>query len=180
MTEDQERELSALFVSAQDGDRAAYERCLTIVADLVRRYARGRAGDVPWVDDVVQETLLSMHGARHTFDRRRPFAPWVYAIARSRLIDVMRREQRVTSRELATDTLPEPTQALSAATDHDELHIALQRLPTRQRTIVEGLKFEDESIRTLSSRLGMSETAVKVTAHRGYKALRRLLGDGRR
>ena len=44
------------------------------------------------------------------------------------------------------------------------------------REIVEGLKLRDESVRELSARLGMSESAVKVTAHRGYQALKKLLG----
>jgi RNA polymerase sigma-70 factor (ECF subfamily) len=56
------------------------------------------------------------------------------------------------------------------------VHAALASLPKRQREIVEGLKLRDESVRDLAGRLGMSESAVKVTAHRGYKALKKLLG----
>jgi RNA polymerase sigma-70 factor (ECF subfamily) len=49
-------------------------------------------------------------------------------------------------------------------------------LPARQRDVIVGLKFEDRSVREVAGRMGMSESAVKVTAHRGYRALKRVLG----
>lgn len=53
-------------------------------------------------------------------------------------------------------------------------------LPGRQRAVIEGLKFHDQSVREVAGRLNMTESAVKVTAHRGYRALRRLLGGRQR
>jgi RNA polymerase sigma-70 factor (ECF subfamily) len=58
------------------------------------------------VEDVVQETLISVHKARHTYDPARPFAPWFYAIASHRVVDVFRRDRRVASREQGSDELP--------------------------------------------------------------------------
>jgi RNA polymerase sigma factor (sigma-70 family) len=135
---------------------------------------------VVWVDDVVQETLMAVHGARHTWDPRRPFGPWFHAILSNRLIDVLRRERRVASREVALDveaesggtTDPNPRDEL----DVEAIRAAVQSLPARQREVVQALKFEDRSVRDVAGRLRMSESAVKVTAHRGYRALRRLLG----
>ncbi|MNC99779.1 RNA polymerase sigma factor [compost metagenome] len=60
--------------------------------------------------------------------------------------------------------------------DIDKVRAALAALPARQRDVVEGLKLRDESVKELAARLGMSESAIKVTAHRGYQALRKLLG----
>jgi RNA polymerase sigma-70 factor (ECF subfamily) len=138
---------------------------------------------VPWIDDVVQETLLSVHGARHTWDTGRAFGPWFYAILSNRLIDVLRRERRVASREVGADetAIPEPTAAADVgdAIDVEAIHAAVAALPTRQRQVIEQLKFEDRSVREVAGRLKMSESAVKVTAHRGYRTLRRLLGDAR-
>lgn len=182
MTSQQESQATALMIRTQDGDLLAYAELLTMLATAARRYARGRLGDVPWIDDVVQETLLSVHGARRTYDARRPFAPWFYAILSSRLIDVLRKERRVHSREIVADVLPETSPAATAYADgRDEIDFervkaALAALPPRQRDVVSSLKLEDESVRNVSRRLGMSESAVKVTAHRGYQALRRVLG----
>src|SRR5678816_2786019 len=96
------------MVRAQEGDQLAYAALLVLLTTATRQFARRRLGDVPWIDDVVQETLLAVHSARHTYDARRPFAPWFYAIASNRMIDVIRRERRVSSRELGADVLPEP------------------------------------------------------------------------
>lgn len=167
---------------AQRGDQRAYASLLVLLTGVTRRFARGRLGAVVWIDDVVQETLLAIHGARQTYDPARPFGPWFYAIASSRMIDVIRRERRVASRQVATDVLPEPVAhgADRDDIDVDAVHAALASLPPRQREVIERLKFRDESVREVSSGLGMSESAVKVTAHRGYRALRRLLGGTRR
>lgn len=175
MTQEQEQEAAALFVRAQRGERTAYTDCLVLLTACLRRYVRGRAGSVPWIDDVVQETLISIHHARHTYDPRRPFAPWFYAIARNRLIDAHRRARRIRSRELGVDRLPEPATRHEERVDADAVYAALKRLPPRQRDVIQSLKLKDESVKAIGARLGMSDTAVKVTAHRGYQALRRFL-----
>lgn len=166
---------------AQNGDEAAYAEVLALLTTATVRFARGRAGGVAWVDDVVQETLVSVHKARHTWDPSRPLAPWFYAIASHRLVDVWRRERRVLNREEGRDELEMAAPvAPEGEWDHVDMSIvreALAALPTRQRDIVEGLKLRDESVRGLAARHQMSESAVKVMAHRGYRRLRRLLGN---
>jgi RNA polymerase sigma-70 factor (ECF subfamily) len=169
---------------AQEGDEDAYVELLVMLTEVTRRYVYLKLGSiVAWADDVVQDTLISVHAARHTYDPRRPFAPWYYAIARNRLIDALRREGRVSQREIGVETLPDVGVASSAAdemafgdVDIEAVHAALRTLPPRQREVVEALKLRDESVRDVASRLSMSPSAVKVTAHRGYRALKRLLG----
>jgi RNA polymerase sigma-70 factor, ECF subfamily len=183
MTPEQERQAAAWMQRAQAGDQLSYASLLTMLTALARRFARGRVGGVPWLDDVVQETLLAVHGARHTYDPARPFAPWFYAIASSRMIDVLRRERRVSSRQVAVDEAREPAAAAPPGRDEidvEAVHAAVASLPPRQREVIERMKFGDESVRDVASGLGMSESAVKVTAHRGYRALKRLLGGSRR
>jgi RNA polymerase sigma-70 factor (ECF subfamily) len=177
VTDEQEHDYATLFVRALHGDEDAYEQCLTGLAAELRAYVRARAGDVPWVDDVVQETLLLIHDARHTYDTRRSFAAWFYAIARHRLIDEFRRAARRRAREVTTELLPEPASVAPDAGEREGLEQALARLPRRQRQIITAMKFEGESVRDVAVRTGMTESAVKVTAHRGYKLLRQLLGS---
>jgi RNA polymerase sigma-70 factor (ECF subfamily) len=178
VTAEQERQSADLMRQAQAGDQIAYASLLVLLTSLTRQYARSRLGAVPWIDDVVQETLLAIHGARQTYDSQRRFSPWFYAIASSRLIDVLRRERRVMARETANDGLPDVPIAAAARDDIDidAIHAAMASLPARQRDVIQGLKFRDESVREVAGRLGMTESAVKVTAHRGYRALKRLLG----
>jgi RNA polymerase sigma-70 factor (ECF subfamily) len=156
-----------------------------MLGSQARAYARRRLGDVPAIDDIVQDTLVSVHAARRSYDPQRPFAPWFYAIVSSRLIDAIRVERRIARRELLRRRVPEaattpgpPDEVFGI--DFETMHAALTLLPPRQRDIVQALKLRDESVREVAARLGMTPSAVKVAAHRGYRALRRLLGDKRR
>jgi RNA polymerase sigma-70 factor (ECF subfamily) len=166
---------------AQAGDQAAYASLLVLLKSVARQFTRKRLGtSVAWSDDVVQETLLAVHGARHTYDVRRPFAPWFYAILSNRMVDVIRRERRVSAREIASDVLPDTASAspINREIDVEAVRAAVAALPARQRDVIEDLKFRDQSVRDVARRMGMTESAVKVTAHRGYQALKRLLGAG--
>ncbi len=168
------------MLRAQRGEEEAYAELLVLLTAATRNYVRSRVGSLaPWIDDAVQETLVAVHHARHTFDGRRPFAPWFYAIARHRFVDVLRREQRVRQHEICHEVWPDLASAADDCTDRvdmDAVQQALASLPSRQREIVEALKLRDESVRDISARLDMTMTSVKVTAHRGYRTLRRLLG----
>jgi RNA polymerase sigma-70 factor (ECF subfamily) len=178
---EQERQAAALMALAQRGDADAYADLLVLVSSAARRFAGARLGPAIWIDDVVQEILLTIHLSRHTYDASRPFAPWFYAIAKSRLIDAVRRHRRVAGHETATEVLPERTAdaGADASIDVEAIRAALQALPDRQREVIEAMKYRDESVRDIAARLGLTESAVKVTAHRGYRALKRLLGGGR-
>lgn len=165
---------------AQAGDQVAYASVLVLLTSVTRQFVRRHLGAaVLWVDDVVQETLISVHCARQTDDVHRPFAPWFYAIASNRMVDVIRRERRVSSREIAGELPDAATSRAPVAhgeIDVEAIRAAVAALPTRQRQVIEGLKFQDQSVREVAGRMGMSESAVKVTAHRGYRALKRVLG----
>src|SRR5262245_45889810 len=147
MTAEQEVRSADLMRSAQSGDQAAYASLLVLLTSATKQFARARLGAVPWIDDVVQETLMAVHRARHTYDPHRPFAPWFYAVASSRMIDVLRRERRVVSHELAGD-VPEPIADDASRRDDidvEAIHAAVAALPPRQREVIAALKFEDQS-----------------------------------
>jgi len=185
VTADQERRAATLMADGQRGDALAYAELLTMLVPIARQFARYRVGPRPCVEDIAQEALVSVHRARHTYDPSRPFSPWFYAILSSRLIDVMRRERRIGLREEGRDRLPEPAVASGVAwraqtIDLERVRQALAALPVRRREIVTALKLGGESVRDVGGRLGMEDSAVKVTAHRGYRALRRLLGGRER
>src|SRR5437868_3878566 len=84
--------------SALAGDDAAYRRLLGAVAPVLRANARRalvRAGQpADQAEDIVQDILLAVHLKRHTWDVKAPFAPWLFAIARNKLIDNLRRRGR--------------------------------------------------------------------------------------
>lgn len=178
MTPAQEHELALLMAASQHGDRVAYEALLQGLGHVVMLYVRRRVGHTHWVDDVVQEVLLSLHKARHTWHPERPFAPWFYAVLQSRMIDAIRKHKRTTHWEEATDAVPPVVWSATAEVDtiaRADLADAMRQLTPAQRLVIERLKLDEMSVRDVARETGMSESNVKVTAHRGYAALKRLL-----
>ena len=181
MTPEDESVAATLMSRAQLGDQSAYDEVLHLLARHGRRFVARRVGDTEWVEDVVQEILLTVHRSRHSYDPARPIGPWFHAIAQSRLIDALRSRRRVTVREIVDDDVLAKVAATSApatisAQVGEALAQAVARLPRVQREVVSLLKYEELSVRDVAHRLGMSESAVKTTAHRGYKGLRRMVG----
>ena len=81
--------LTTLFRSGLEGNQADYARFLTSITPLLKRMV-GKQLTASDVEDVVQEILISIHKARHTYDGFRPYKPWVFAIARYRVFDHLR------------------------------------------------------------------------------------------
>lgn len=179
MDTDLERRLSALMQKAQDGDRRSYEALLIDVATLVREFARNRLRYADGAEDIVQETLLSIHRARHTYDPSRPFGPWMYAIARHRLFDFAEKQRILRKTELLGHAgIEETGPRETIAEDLDSagfLRQALAHLSKTQQEVIRMLKLEDFSVAEISRRTGLTVSSVKVTAHRGYKKLRKLI-----
>lgn len=166
-----------MMIAGQDGDRLAYDALLHGLRAVVSAYVRRRVGTAAWTDDVVQDVLLTIHRARHTWNRDRPFAPWFYAVMQSRLIDTIRRQRRTARWEEPMNAPPvvwsqSPEDAAIAKAD---LAQAMQALTPAQRLVIERLKLDEMSVRQVAGQTGLSESNVKVIAHRGYAALRRIL-----
>ncbi|TMA59650.1 MAG: sigma-70 family RNA polymerase sigma factor [Deltaproteobacteria bacterium] len=159
---------------AQRGDREAYGALLTDVASPLLRFLRRWIADPHELEDVHQDTLMALHRARHTYDPSRPFEPWLFAIARHVAVDHLRRRASRTSREVLVEALPEP--GTDADPGNPRLEEALDRLPPAQREAFEMLQLEGISVAAAAARVGITTGALKVRAHRAYKALRALLG----
>ena len=172
---EREDEWTGLMRSAIAGDSAAYHRLLRAVTPVLRAAARrglARAGQpVDQSEDIVQDILLAVHLKRHTWDVNAPFAPWLFAIARNKLIDSLRRRGRrvfVNIDDFA-ETLPGEPPAESAPAS--EVAAQLQSLPARQRDVLQSIAVESASIKDTAAKLAMTEGAVRVALHRGLASL---------
>jgi RNA polymerase sigma-70 factor, ECF subfamily len=166
-----ENELARLMRAAIAGDERAYSEFLQRAACLVRSFARRkivRGGIDP--EDIVQETLLAIHIKRHTWRDDAPVKPWVYAIARYKMVDAFRRCGRRMEMEIGgvaeTFAAPEP-ETISKR----EIGRALETLASGQRCVVTAVSIGGCSISETAQRLGMSEPAVRVALHRGLMAI---------
>ena len=89
--------------AAQAGDRQAYSELLREVTPFIRALLRRHCSHREDIEEMVQDTLLTLHRVRRTYDPRRPFSPWLGAIAARRGIDGLRRRLRVARHEISAD-----------------------------------------------------------------------------
>jgi len=171
-----EHELRAPMTASLDGDGAAYHALLKRLTGRLRAYYRYRfalIGHGPTeAEDLWQEALIAVHTHRNTYDRLRPFTPWIHAIARYKFLDYLRR-----TKSSFKDMPIANTEELTAKSDFAavESSLDLQRLmskiSSKAREVIQHLKLDGLSVSEVAARCGMSESAVKVTVHRGLKAL---------
>ena len=174
---------AAWMVAAQAGDRAAYETLLRDCIPFIKRVARGQGIRPDLIDDVVQETLLTVHRARQTYDPNRSFTAWLRTIAQRRAIDVLRRVGRTRTREVYAPLAYENHSDPSGATEETAFHIdhtqvlsAVGKLSARQREAVEHLAFQSQSLAQAATITGRSTGSLRVDWHRALKTLYARLG----
>lgn len=170
---------SELMAQAQKGNSEMYNLLLTEISTYLQSYLMYKLRNAELVQDILQESLLSVHKSRHTYDSNYPFKPWLFKIVQSRLIDFYRKQGRqVDLQDLSEDGQLEN---ISAEADISHLEVkefnkALASLSDDQRSILCAIKLEGKSIKEVSQLMSLSEPAVKVTAHRAYKQLFAKLG----
>jgi len=171
----------AWMAAAQDGDGAAYDCLLQEILPELRRVVRRRLPDEAATEDVVQNALLAIHRSRHTYRPERPFGPWMRAVARNAFLDHVRVRSRQAAREVSLDAAPEPASGPAESLGEDALSPALAQalaeLPPAQREAVELIQLRGLSVAEAAVRVGVTTSALKVRAHRGYRALRARLGE---
>jgi RNA polymerase sigma-70 factor (ECF subfamily) len=171
------------MAAAQSGDAAAYERLLRDILPFLRLIARRERVPSDMVEDIVQDTLLTIHRIRHTYDPRRPFVPWLAVIAKRRSIDAQRRFGRISAWEQAApdqlETFPDPAANIQIELEdkREWLHRALKDLPRKQREAVELVKIRGFSVSEAATASGRSAGAIKVNIHRALQALRKLFEE---
>lgn len=176
--EETEERLRPLMIRGLEGDSGAHRQLLGLLGRYLRGYFGRRIGSAAAeVEDLVQETLLAVHLKRDTYDRSLPFTPWAYALARYKLIDHLRRRSRQIQVPL------EDAGALFAAEDAEEgalrtdLDRLLQRLPARQRTLIEDVKLKGLSLEEAAQKRGVTAVSARVMLHRALKWLNQALRD---
>jgi RNA polymerase sigma factor (sigma-70 family) len=173
-TSSQENDWAAWMRAAMTGDAGAYRQLLVSLTPHVRAVARSRCRRLGApegaVEDLVQEVLLTIHLKRGTWDQSRPIGPWVAAIVRNKLIDVLRRRRHIT---VPIEDFADSLQAedLTPELSTRDIDTLLGHLKPQQREIVRSILLNGSSIRETAARLQMTEGAVRVTLHRALKAL---------
>ncbi len=173
-----EDRLRQLLLQGLEGDAPAYHAFLMELSTHLRAFFRKRLNRLPDdVEDLVQEALLAIHNQRHTYAADQPLTAWIHAIAKYKLIDLLRRRA---SRDRLTDPIDDVMDILAysdseASEARRDVGKLLDQLPDRQRLPIVHTKLEGLSVSEAAQVTGMSESAIKVGVHRGMKALAKLI-----
>jgi RNA polymerase sigma-70 factor (ECF subfamily) len=175
-----EAKLRGWLLAGLKGDEAAHRAFLGETAGLLRGFFRQRLRGRPEdAEDLVQETLIALHTKRHTYDPVFPLLPWLYAIARYRLIDHVRRVgRRGETADIDDLELGEDDPDFEASDAKRDVATLLAQLPEKQRTAIRLVKLEEKSVKEAAAETGFSESDIKISIHRGLHALMRLMKQG--
>lgn len=170
-----EESLKALLLAGLDGNETAYHAFLNQLSGRLRAYVRKRLFHLhDEVEDIVQETLLAVHNARHTYRADQPLTAWVYAIARYKLMDFLRMRSR---HDAYNEPLDDYVDIFSSSDEEPandarrDIGVLLEQLPDKQRLPIVHVKLQGRSVAETAQLTGLSESAVKIGIHRGLKSL---------
>lgn len=174
---------ASLMVRAQDGDKLAYHQLLQAIVPYVRAIARRYLGHGEDTEDAVQEVLMVVHGIRHTFERGRPFKPWLGTIASRRCIDLLRRRAHRARHEMADEIDvdfhangdPGPEDNFTREQDARRVRTAVDELPPRQRDAIALLRLQELSLNEAAEHSKQTVGSLKVACHRAIGTLQRAL-----
>lgn len=171
---DKYTELTLLFRAGLTGDAAAYKQFLEDTTPLLKRMV-ARTLPACDVEDIVQEILISIHKARHTYDGERPIMPWLTSIAKFRIADHLRTHYRE-QRHQAVD-IEEFEECISDVTqtgyeNEYALDEALEGVPENHKRILTLIYAEGYTAKEVGEQMNMNTSAVKVAAHRALKKIR--------
>jgi RNA polymerase sigma-70 factor (ECF subfamily) len=166
-----EEQLRLWMLRGLGGDAAAHDELLRALMPVLRKFYRRRmTGQEDEIEDLIQETLIAVHQRRATYDPRRPFVGWLFAIARYKMIDSFRRRGRFCPMDGLEEILVAEgfEDASNARFDVDRL---LEAIPSKQAAAIRATRLEGLSTAEVASRHALGESDVKVSVHRGLKAL---------
>lgn len=168
-----EMRLRELMLGALDGDAAAYRRLLADLTRYLRPYFARRLSPAhaSHAEDLVQETLLAIHTRRMTYDRNRPFTAWLHAVAHHKFVDHVRRQSIRLTVPLEDDAPIFAHDDSADALARRDLDVVLDAVPARTGDLIRRTKIDGASVAEAAAVHGISETAAKVSIHRGLKSL---------
>lgn len=171
-----EAELRALLLSGLRGNAGDYRTFLSGLSGYLRTYYSAKLGRIGRrgvdAEDLVQETLLAIHTRRGTYEVGEPVTPWIYAIARYKLIDYLRRTRTSQAEAPVDDAQDVPSPDDHAACESSlDLERLLEPLSEKMRMAVRLVKVQGLSVDEAAQRLGVTKSDIKISVHRGLKAM---------
>jgi RNA polymerase sigma-70 factor (ECF subfamily) len=170
---------AALVARAQRRERGAFDALVRRhqrgLWRVVRRYLRNDAD----ASDVTQQAFVRAFRNLDRFRGEASVRTWLFRIGINLALNHLRDHRREQPAEIADDALTAPAigaDELVAAERGRTLRAAVERLPPKQRLVLELRVFDDLPFREVAALADCSENAAKVSFHYAVKKLRELLG----
>lgn len=169
----EERSDNELFLSAQQGDVAAFNEIFRRYEKKVYVYCMRVLYDEDMAHDAFQEAFMRLYEHRHTFDGRRKFMVWFFTIVRNVCLNMRRnKKQTVPFEASVADTSPARIRDVAL---HEEVAAALKRLPDDYREAIVLYEYEGYAYKEIAEITDASIATVKIRIYRARKMLRSLL-----
>lgn len=166
-----------LMKKSQSGYKKEYELLLNELSVFLNNYFKNKISKKSDIDDIVQETLIAIDKAKHTFDANRSFMSWFLAIAHYKIADYYRADIRRSDLEVVdTDALVEIT-CNQNNPEIEYIYEAIEKLPAREREIVKLVKIDGFSMKEIAQRTKLSLSNVKILSHRSIKRIKEMIGE---
>jgi RNA polymerase sigma-70 factor (ECF subfamily) len=161
---------------AAQRDRDAFAELFRYFAPRLKSYAMRCGADASLADEVAQEAMLQVWRRAETFDSTRASASaWIFAIARNKRIDLVRRERRPELDPGEEAAVPAADAAYDAEQGRRVLGVALDDLPDDQATVLRKAFLEDKTHGAIAAELALPLGTVKSRARLGLARLRVLM-----
>lgn len=173
-------EESALVERVRAGDPAAFDALVGRYLKRAFAVAYRLLGQREDAEDLVQEAFLTVLQRIGSFEAGRPFAPWFFRILVNRGLNARKARALRHGDEIpesTASTLPSPEREAERSELHDRLRAAMERLPERQRVIVQLFELEGFGSPEIAQILEISDGTVRWHLHEARKTLRRVLGE---
>jgi len=169
-----------LAIQAQAGDKQSYSALLKEILPFIKNSIRSSLSNPDWAEDIAQEVLISVHKSLHTYSPERSFKPWLMSIVNFRRTDFLRahyKRGKIKQNYKEIDKVFDLNVTnIDFSGELDDVEAVLNTLPKQQKKIFEMIKIQGYSAKEVADEMGMSESAVKVSAHRTLSKLKERLG----
>lgn len=169
----QEEVWEALLARANDGDGAAFARFLLAVTPSLRAVIRRRGVGLPpdQHEDILQEVLLAIHLKRQTWRRDAPVRPWLYALARYKVVDAFRRRGTAVNLPIEDFIDVLPAEAAVPPLSERDAEVMLSLIDSRSAALVRAVALQGKTAGEAGESLGITAVAARVALHRALRKL---------
>lgn len=160
-----------LMVLYQSGEQAAFNELYNRYSNRVYGFLRKRMRDPHSVNDLFQGVFLKLHRSKDLFNPTFMFAPWLFTIVRTTLLDWQKDHKNHVKTSEWTDT------EMAQNQEEQQPRPDISSLPESQRLAVEMRYFDELSFEEIAAKLNTTSGNVRQLVSRGLKNLKSVFGE---